>query len=122
MGYLDEVIQLHTAVYDSGSHGGAVYASIGTYLNVVFENRDADLWNFFVSFRRWGKSEAIGADDASGMQDAVVAYTAVVIDGCARIEDTMTTYAGSGTDSGMRMQGSAVADYYSIAYVAKGAM
>ena len=78
------------------------------------------MWDFFVSFRCWGKSEAIGADDASGMQDTVVAYTAVMIDGCARIEDTMTTYAGSGTDSGMRMQGSAVADYHSIAYVGKG--
>ena len=120
VGYLDEVVQLHTAMYDGGSHRGAVHARISSYLYIIFEDDNADLWNFFIAFGGRGKSETISTDDASCMQNAVVAHAAVVIDCRTRIKDTMAAYTCSGTDCGTRMKGGAVAYFHSVAHISEG--
>ena len=78
---------------------------------MVFEDGDSYLRDFLIPFGGGGEAEAVGADDAAGMQDAVVAYAAVVIDGGVGIDDAVAADFGSASDGGVRMHHCIVAHF-----------
>ena len=104
VGHLNQVVQLDALVDDGLSHGRAVNARIGTNLHVVLNDDDAQLWYLVVALRVGCESEAVGTDDASGMDGDVVANLATVvddhmgIDGAAVADGDVLADAGEGAD------------------------
>ena len=120
VGYLYQVVQLDSFVDDGGSHGGAVDAGVGTDFHVIFQNSDANLGNLFITGGRWGKAESVGSNDRTGMEDTVVAHTAVMVDIGMGVENAMAAYFGIPAYRGMGMQFGAVTDFRMVAHTGKG--
>ena len=78
---LDEVVNLCVLAHSCRSHHGAVDGAVGAYLHVVFDHHIAYLRDFPVDSVGVGlEAEPVSANHGSCVQDAVVAYPAVVID------------------------------------------
>ena len=89
MGNLNQVVELHTLAYIGATHGRAIDASIGTYLHIVFDGDDTNLWNLVVTIRTWSESESIGTDDTSRMQGDIIAETATMVDTYVRVDESI---------------------------------
>lgn len=85
---------LHAFAYVGGTHGGTVYAGVGTDLNVVLDGDDADLWYFVILLCLCigCKAKAVGTDYGTGVEHDIVAKTAVVVDGHVGIEQTVVAH------------------------------
>jgi hypothetical protein len=59
MGYLNEVVKFYTLTDDGLSHGRAVDTCIGSYLDVVLDDDDTNLWNFVITVLAWSETETI---------------------------------------------------------------
>ena len=67
VGYLYQVVQFHTFVYDGCTHCSTVHASVCAYLYIVFQYYDTDLRYFFVTFGSWSETKTIRTDHTAGM-------------------------------------------------------
>jgi len=98
--YLTEAVDFCAAFHSSLTYGGAVHGSQRLYLDVVFNHRDAGLWNLGLSaFISLGKAEAVTSDnhsvvDCNPISDAakfanrgVGVSNEIVADGAAFIDD-----------------------------------
>ena len=88
---LHEVVELGATANDGVTHGSTIDGGVGTDLVVAFEDDVADLRDLLILTVDWGEAEAVGTDDASGMEYRVVADDAIVIDLDASIEDAVAT-------------------------------
>ena len=116
MGNLDKVVQFYTFLHNGTAHRGAVNACVGADFHVVFNHYVAYLWNLFVAFSCGGESEAVGSDDATGVQDAATSHYAVMIDDGIWIHDGVLSHFGAGTDGGVGVQLGSVAYFSPVAH------
>ena len=103
VGYLDQIVQLYSAMNNGCSHGCTVDASIGADFYIVFQDNNTDLGNFFVSLWGRGKTETVCSDHASRMQNTVITYPAIMVYSRVGVQDTIAAYLGTTSHSGMRM-------------------
>jgi hypothetical protein len=99
VGDLAEIVNFGTAVDDGGAHGGTIDAGVGTDFDIVLDNNITYLVDFAVgAIALGGKSKAIGTDDDTCMEDAVVADVAFTINLYAGVEDYVVTHDTVVTD------------------------
>ena len=120
VGYLYQIVQFHTTVYDSRSHCSAVYASVRSDFYIIFQYGDTYLGNFLITFGSRSESESVRTDDATGMQNAAVAYAAVVIDCYICVNNTVVAHFGSASNGGMRMDYRIVSHFCVLSDAGKG--
>ena len=84
---LDQVVELHAAADDGRVGLRAVDAGVGADLHVVLDDDVAQLGDLVEASGGVGhESEAVGADDGPGVEDAAAADDAPLVDLHARIE------------------------------------
>ena len=87
MGNLNEVVELHALVDVCRTHSSTVNGGVGANFHVVVDNHVSYLCNFLISGSSGRKSEAVGTNYSTCVNDAAVANAAAVIDFHAGIED-----------------------------------
>ena len=87
MRYLYLIIEFDTLTDNCRAHSSAVDSGICAYLHIIFYQHISDLRNFIIhtlSIR--GKAKAVGTYYRSGMEDAIFADNAAVVNLNSRIE------------------------------------
>ena len=79
MGHLNQVVQFHTLVDDGLTHGRAIYAGVGTNLNIVLDDDGAQLWNLLVALCVGGESESVGTNHGTCMDGDILANLTSVV-------------------------------------------
>jgi len=87
MADLYQIIDLDPLLNPSATNGGTVNGGIGPDLHVVVDLDDPYLRDLEVILRRMGKTESIGANDDTGMDDHPPANAAARIHNHAGVED-----------------------------------
>ena len=98
MGDHDLIVDFDVAFDDGFSETGAIDGGICSDLDVIVDLDDAGLGNFNQSIGTWNKSETVGTDDDSGVDDALSADGAAVHQSDVGIEDGSSSDFSSVTD------------------------
>src|SRR5690606_5943241 len=88
VGNLHEVVYFGAFVNNGGTHGRAIYRSVGADAHVIFQNYVSDLGNYFVGaifLRR--KTKAIGTNNRAGVNGAIVANYRIRINFSAGVDN-----------------------------------
>ena len=101
VGYLDEIVELHTLADDCTAHGGTVDTSVGADFNIVLYCDNANLRYLVVSLGIGGKTESVGSDDTSCMDCHIITKSATLVDGNVGIDDTAFTQGDTVADDCM---------------------
>ena len=101
--HLNQIIQFHAAMYDGGSHSSTVHTRVGTDFHMVFQDSDTYLRYFFIALGSGGEAETVCTDNATGVQDAVVSYPAIVVDGGVSVNNTVIAHFGTAANRDVRM-------------------
>ena len=118
--HLNQVIQLHALVNGSLSHGAAVDTCIGTYLNVILDHYDTNLWNLIVSLAIRCKTKTVGAYHATCVYCNIISNFASLVNGYVGVEQAFLAYLHAITNHGVGINLTAVADNSAIANHGKG--
>ena len=110
MGNLDEIVKLDALADHCAAHGGAVDTSVGANLHIVLDGDDANLRYLVVTLGIGGKTESVGSDDTTCVENAVVANLAVMIDYGIAIDLGVAAYGRLLAYGDMRMENAAVAN------------
>src|ERR1017187_367870 len=87
VGDLYQVVQFYPFSNNCGLDGGTVYCGIGANFYIVMHDDLSGLRDFLIrTVFLWGKTEAIAAKYASGMQDTGFAYQGIGINFNAGID------------------------------------
>ena len=89
-------------MYDGGSHSSTVHTRVGTDFHMVFQDSDT-YCGIFHSPRKWGRSRTVCTDNATGVQDTVVSYPAIVVDGGVSVNNTVIAHFGTAANRDVRM-------------------
>ena len=78
--HVHHVVELGALADPGDAERGAVHAGVGADLDIAFDHHAADLRELFVVVARHHEPEAVGADDAAGVQDRARADVHVVVE------------------------------------------
>ena len=83
---LDQVVHLHAVLDDRVAQRATVHRGVGADLDVVADERTADLRNLDPAVARLGDAETVAADHHARMQDAPRADAAARVDDDVRVQ------------------------------------
>ena len=109
MTYLYQVVYLYAAMNYGSSHDGSVHTTIGTYLNVIFNDGDANLRYLLVAFFSRFEAKTIGTNDTTGMKDTTIANDTIVINDRITVNLCVRSYFSVPAYRNMRMKDTAFA-------------
>ena len=120
VGNLHEVVDFSPTAHVGAAHCGAIHASVGANLHIVFDGDDTNLWNFLIAIGRRRKTEAIGPNHASAVQDDAVADATLLVDAHVGVNRAVVAHRGVFFQHHMGINLRAVADAYAFAHIGKG--
>ena len=120
MGNLNEVVELHALVDVCRTHSSTVNGGVGANFHVVVDNHVSYLCNFLISGSSGSKSEAVGTNYSTCVNDTAVADSAAVIDFHAGIEDYVVADCHAITHINLGIYFHMLSDGDTLPYVGKG--
>src|SRR4030095_185757 len=117
VGYLYLVIQLNSIMYNGFTDSSPIDRAIAANLHIIADNNNPLLRNFLERpVRILSLSEAIAADNSSGMYYHTAPYPAAVINGNIRINQNIISCFNSCQQYSMRQNADPFANLYFFAY------
>ena len=120
VGNLHEIVDFHAFSDVCAAHRGAVHAAVCPDFHVVFNHHVSNLRNLVVAVLRGREAEAVGTDDAAGVERHARPDAAVVVNDGVRIDDAVVAHRHALADDGMRLNLAVFADFRTLANVGEG--
>lgn len=112
VGDLDEVIDHRAGANFGGSKAGSVDGGISADFDIILDDNDADLIEFFMlTALVGGKAEAAGANDDTGLQGDAIAKAASLADRDIAMEERVFADVDAGADRAERADAGMVANH-----------
>ena len=120
VGNLHQIIQFHAFPHIGTSHGGTVYARVGTYLYVVLYGDNAYLRYLVIATRARSETKTIRTNHDTSVQSDIVAQFASMVYRGVRVEQAILAHRDTFADNRMGINLASFANGDTITNVSEG--